>query len=150
MKLSENFTLAELTNSHTAKKLGINNVPNENELSNLKYLCEKVLQPLRTYFGEPINITVGFRCDALNKAVKGSKTSFHKTGCAVDIDNDGSDLSNAEIFKYIKESLPYTELIWEKGSDSNPGWVHVAIKKGRENEKETLRTKNGIDYYPIK
>jgi len=147
MNLSKNFTLAELTNSHTAKKLGIKNVPNEQETQNLRYLCEKILQPLRDHFGKPINITVGFRSKKLNKEVKGSLTSFHLKGCAVDIDNDNSEVTNKEIFDYIRLNLPYTELIWEKGTSKNPGWVHVAIAKGRENEKETLRTIDGKKYF---
>lgn len=147
MNLSKNFTLAELTNSHTAKKLGINNKPNEIEIQNLRYLCEKVLQPLRDHFGMPINITVGFRNKALNKAVKGSITSFHCKGCAVDIDNENTELTNKKIFDYIRLNLPYTELIWEKGSSIEAGWIHVAIVKGRELEKETLRTIDGKKYF---
>lgn len=146
MNLSKNFTLAELCNSHTAKKLGIDNKPNEVELQNLRYLCEMILQPLRDHFGKPINITVGFRNKRLNKAVKGSLTSFHLKGCAVDIDNENSEITNKKIFDFIRENLPYTELIWEKGSSKEPGWVHVAIVKGRENEKETLKTLDGKKY----
>lgn len=147
MNLSKNFTLAELTNSHTAKKFGIKNVPNDLELQNLRYLCENVLQPLRDHFGKPINITVGFRNKKLNKAVGGSATSFHQKGCAVDIDNDNSEITNKEIFDFIRLNLPYTELIWEKGTNKNPAWVHVAIVKDRENEKETLKTSDGKKYF---
>jgi hypothetical protein len=150
MNLSKNFTLAELCNSHTAKKLGIDNTPSEIEIENLRYLCLKVLQPLRDHFGKPININVGFRNRKLNNAVGGSSTSFHLKACAVDIDNDNTELSNKEIFDFIYFNLPYTELIWEKGTALNPGWVHVAIVRGRENEKETLITKNGKSYKPYK
>ena len=31
--------------------------------------------------------------------------------------------------------LQYTELIWEFGTTDKPDWVHVAIAKGREQEK---------------
>lgn len=147
MKLSNDFTLAELTNSHTAKKLGINNEPNEAELQNLRYLCEKVLQPTRDYFGSAINITVGFRNKKLNNAVGGSSTSFHLKGCAADLDNENSEVTNKMIFDYIRKNLPYTELIWEKGTSKEPGWVHVAIAKGRELEKETLKTLDGKKYF---
>lgn len=147
MNLTDNFTLAEMTNSHTAKKLGIDNKPNEVELQNLIYLCKKVLQPLRDYFNKSINITVGFRNKKLNNAVKGSSTSFHLKGCAADIDNQNSEVTNKMIFDYIRKNLPYTELIWEKGTSKEPGWVHVAIEKGRENEKETLKTLDGKKYF---
>jgi hypothetical protein len=80
MNLSKNFSLAELCNSHTAKKLGIDNTPNEIQIENLRYLCLKVLQPLRDNKGKAINITVGFRNRKLNNAVGGSSTSFHLKG----------------------------------------------------------------------
>lgn len=150
MNLSKNFSLAELCNSHTAKKLGIDNTPNEIEIENLRYLCLKVLQPLRDNKGQAININVGFRNRKLNNAVGGSSTSFHLKGCAVDIDNDNTEISNKEIFDYIRLNLPYTELIWERGTALNPAWVHVAILRGRENEKETLITKDGKSYKPYK
>jgi hypothetical protein len=147
MNLSKNFTLAELCNSHTAKKRGIDNTPNAIETENLRYLCEKVLQPTRDYFGAAINITVGFRNKKLNKAVGGSSTSFHLKGCAVDIDNENTEVTNKMIFDYIRKNLPYTELIWEKGTSKEAGWIHVAIAKGRELEKETLRTLDGKKYF---
>jgi hypothetical protein len=136
-QLTKNFTLGELTNSITAKKLGIKNIPNEKEYDNLKYLAEKVLQPLRDHFGSPINITVAFRCKKLNDAVGGSKTSFHVQAAAADIDNDNMKVSNKEIFEYIKDNLDFTELI----NEFNYSWIHVGILKGREKEKEVLEAK---------
>ncbi len=147
MQLSKNFTLEELCHSNTANSKGIKNIPSEKEMANLLYLAEKVLQPLRDGLGKSINVNVGFRNKVLNKAVGGSSTSFHLTGCAADLDNGEG---NSEIFHFIKDNLPYTELIWEKGSDKNPSWVHVAIAKGREKEKETLKTKDGKSYKPYK
>lgn len=140
MKLSKNFQLSEFTKSKTAIKFGINNEPNETQLTNISYLVNKGLQPLRTALGS-VSISSGLRVPELNKQLGGSTTSFHCHGQAADLDNDkqpASAASNEELFFYIYHNLPYTELIWEFGDGINPAWVHYALAKGREQEKETL------------
>jgi len=139
MKLSKNLSLSEVTKSNTAMRRGIDNSPTEAHIENLKYVAEKVFQPIRDHFGVPIYISSGYRSQALNEAIGGSPRSFHSHGMALDLDQDGRNrgVSNADVFYYIKENLPYTELIWEFGDDKNPNWVHVAIAKGREDEKNT-------------
>jgi zinc D-Ala-D-Ala carboxypeptidase len=139
MKLSNNLTLAEVTKSNTAIRRGIDNTPTDLHISNLQYLAEQVFQPLRDHFGSSIFVSSGYRSKGLNEAIGGSKTSFHSHGMALDLDMDGKSnkITNADIFNYIKENLPYSELIWEFGTDENPNWVHVAIAKGREDEKNT-------------
>ena len=47
MKLSQNFSLKELTASQTAQRHGISNQPTDEHIENLKLLCENVLQPVR-------------------------------------------------------------------------------------------------------
>ena len=137
MKLSKNLSLNEVTKSDTALRRGIDNTPTEEHIENLKYVAEKVFQPIREHFGVPIYISSGYRSKALNEAIGGSKTSFHSHGMALDLDQDGKNkgVSNADVFYYIKNNLPFTELIWEFGNETNPNWVHVAIAPGRENEK---------------
>lgn len=130
MKLSYNFTLEELIESATASRLGINNQPSEQIISNLKALCEKVLQPLRDNFRQPIRITSGYRCQALNKAVSGSTTSQHLKGEAADINCGIPD--NRKIFelaqKMIKEGkLEVGQLINER----NYSWVHISLPDGK-------------------
>lgn len=141
MKLSKNLWLSEVIKSNTAARKGIDNMPTDEHLENLKYLAEKVFQPLREHAGCPIYINSGYRSKELNKAVGGSKSSFHCHGCAIDIDNDNKNTSfdNKQIFEYIKNNLDFTELIYEFGDDNKPDWVHVAIKKGREKEKKIIR-----------
>ena len=85
IKLSKNFTLSEMTSSATAKRLNIDNTPNKNELECLKVLCQTVLQPIRDKRGTAITVTSGYRCEKLNNAVGGSKTSQHRFGQAADI-----------------------------------------------------------------
>ena len=85
MRLTKHFKLSEFTNSSTATARGIDNTPNEQQIANLKRICEEILEPLRAFAGQPIIIGSGFRCPALNKAVGGVKNSQHMTGEACDI-----------------------------------------------------------------
>ena len=137
MKLSKNLSLHEVTKSDIAMRKGIDNTPSEEHLENLKYLAKKVFQPIREHFGVPIYISSGYRSPELNKAVGGSSRSFHSHGMALDLDQDGRNkgVSNSDVFYFIKDNLPFTELIWEFGDENNPNWVHVAIASGREDEK---------------
>jgi len=139
MKLSKNLSLSEVIKSNTALRRGIDNTPTESHIKNLKYVAEKVFQPIRDHFDAPIYISSGYRSQALNEAIGGSTRSFHSHGMALDLDQDDRNrgVSNADVFFYIKECLPFTELIWEFGDENNPNWVHVAIAKGREDEKNT-------------
>jgi len=148
MKLTKNFSLAEFIQSDTAERHGINNNPTAEHIENLRLLCVNVLQPLRDAVG-PIRISSGYRSEALNNAVNGSKTSDHSHGRAADIKyfEDGKT-NNASIWKeIIKKNLPFKQLIWEFGSDTEPRWVHVAHdvnnNKGQKLEayKEGKKTK---------
>lgn len=84
-RLSENFTLQEMTLSTVATRMGIDNMPDADQIAALTNLCEHCLQPLRELYQKPIRVTSGFRCDALNTAIKGAKDSQHTRGQAADI-----------------------------------------------------------------
>lgn len=129
------FTLAELCRSRTAEHLHLDNTPNADEIARLEYLARTVLQPLRDHFEQPIVVTSGFRSESVNNAVGGSPTSFHRLGAAADIRFERSSGSSLiELFTYVYKSLPFTELIAE---ELPAGWIHVAVVKGRESEKQT-------------
>lgn len=152
MQLSEHFELAEFTRSSTAKRAGINNMPTESHIANMKLLCEKVLEPIRTHFARPILLSSGYRSAALNAITKGaSSTSQHSSGEAVDIDMDGTNVTNAQIFNYIKDNLEFDQLIWEFGTATNPNWVHVSYESSKKQRKQILRAvkKNGKTVYEI-
>lgn len=85
MKLTNNFTLEEFTDSGTATNLKIANEPNPEQTVNLHKLCVRLLQPLRDAYGEAFHINSGFRCPRLNKAVGGVETSQHTKGQAADV-----------------------------------------------------------------
>ena len=129
MKLSENFTLAELTHTDT----GIANNPSQGEINNLKLLVQKVLQPVRDKFGV-VNVTSGFRSPLVNSAVGGSATSDHVHGRAADIQCEDM----AAVFNYIRKKLPFKQLIWEFGTDAQPKWIHVAYDVNN-NKGEVLK-----------
>lgn len=134
MKLSKNLTLAEVTRSETAKRRNIDNIPTDEHIENLKILANNVFQPLRDYFGVPIYISSGYRSEALNKAIKGSKTSQHCKGEAIDIDNDNANngVTNRHIFEYIRDHLKFDQLINEFPIKGNPSWVHVSFSKDQQ------------------
>ena len=128
-----NFTYEEFLHSDTAVREGIRNIPDDPDVwDNMEYLAQTVLQPVRDKFG-PIRVTSGYRSAALNKAIPGSsKTSHHRSGSAADIEPVRKDVTLRDIFSFIAENLPFTELIAENLPD---GWVHVAIVRGREHEQ---------------
>ena len=140
MMLSKNLSLAEVTKSATAKRRGIANEPTEAHLENLKAVAENIFQPIREEFMCPIFVSSGYRSEALNEAIGGSKTSQHSTGQALDLDADVYGvITNADIFNYIYDNLEFDQLIWEFGTDENPDWVHVSHHKGGKNRLQVLK-----------
>ena len=103
MKISPNLNLAEVTRSDAAKRHGIDNTPTDEHLENFKLLADKVFEPIREHFKTPIFISSGYRSEALNKFIKGSLSSQHCKGQAIDIDMDGSngDVTNRMVFDFI-------------------------------------------------
>lgn len=120
------FTIEEMTKSSTATAKHIDNTPNQTVIDNLTKLIEIVLDPLREWYGKPIRVNSGFRCEALNEAVGGSDTSQHRLGEAADI-TVGTKKGNKKLFEYIKDNLPFDQLI----NESNFSWVHVSYREGR-------------------
>ena len=89
MKLSNNLSLSEVIKSNTAIRRGIDNTPTDLHIANLRYLAEKVFQPIREHFGCPIYVSSGYRSKGLNEVIGGSQRSFHSHGMALDLDMDG-------------------------------------------------------------
>jgi hypothetical protein len=145
MKISQHLSLSEVTRSDSAKRHGIDNTPTAEHLENFKVLAEKVFEPIRAHFGVPIHISSGYRSKALNAFIKGSASSQHCKGEAIDIDMDGSSngVTNKMIFDFIKEKLDFDQLIWEFGSDKNPDWVHVSYTKGGNRKQKLKAVRSG-------
>ena len=93
-KVGKYFTISELCASATSTKKGINNDPNNEETAHLYELIIKLLDVIREAWAEKckqngwgsggINVTSGFRCPKLNKAVGGVSNSAHLYGYAAD------------------------------------------------------------------
>ncbi len=136
--ISKHISDKEGRHSNTAIRRGIDNVPNDEQLANMKVLAEKVFEPLRSWVGGPIKINSFFRSVELNKAIGGSSRSQHCKGQAVDLDDTFGHKTNAEMYNYIKENLDFDQLIWEFGDDSNPAWVHVSYVSEEKNRNRCL------------
>ena len=153
MVLSEHFTLAEAIRSESAKRNGISNMPSPEHIANLKELAENIFEPIRANFRCPILISSGYRSKELNAKIGGSNTSQHSFGQAIDIDMDGTNygVTNAEIFHFIKDKLPFDQLIWELGNSTNPDWVHCSYSNRFRKEVliayKTLGTTHYKKYY---
>jgi zinc D-Ala-D-Ala carboxypeptidase len=148
MKLTENFSLNELTKSQTAERKGIDNTPSAEHQDNLKSLCEMVLQPIRDHFGQVVSISSGYRSPELCVAIGSSTKSQHASGCAADFEI--FSVSNKELADWIDENLDYDQLILEywKESDPNSGWIHCSFNT-QGNRKQYLRAykENGSTKY---
>ncbi len=121
------FTIEEMIKSSTATAKRIDNTPNQTVIDSLTKLIEAVLDPLREWYGKPIRVNSGYRCEALNEAVGSkAKNSQHLYGEAADI-TVGSKTENEKLFNYIKDNLPFDQLI----NESNFSWVHVSYREGR-------------------
>jgi len=148
MKLSENFSLIELTKSQTAERKGIDNTPSPEHQENLKLLCTHILQPVRDRFERVVSVSSGYRSPKLCTAIGSKTTSQHAKGQAADFEIFG--LSNRELAIWIRENLDYDQLILEywKKEDPNSGWVHCSYNEGY-NRKQYLRAykENGSTKY---
>ena len=123
MKLSEHFTLEELTYSDIAKRHSLDNNPDKFIIYSLTRLAE-LLEDVRSLFNQPVRINSAYRSITVNSLLGSKPTSQHCLGCAADIRIDG--LTPDQIVKkIIKSDIQYDQLIREFDS-----WVHISIPNG--------------------
>ena len=150
MNLSKSFTLNELTKSQEALRLNIDNIPNEEHISNLKILCENILQPVRDFYGLPVSISSGYRSPELCEAIGSSRTSQHARGQAADFEIFG--VPNKQVADFIVKNLDYDQCILEFWNENEPnsGWVHCSFNKDN-NRKQYLQAQklNGRVVYTV-
>ena len=120
------FTISELIASATAQREGIDNRPTECAYYLLHVLVEKLLDPIREAWGEPIVVSSGYRCRELNDLVGGAKHSHHLLGCAADLIAGNRD-DHCRLFQLIVQMqregrIRFTQLIWE----GNGRWLHIS------------------------
>ena len=134
MKLSENFSLEELTASETAARKGIDNTPSEDVINNLKRLAA-ALQEVRALLNHrAILVSSGYRSPELNQAVGGSATSDHCKGLAADFICPSYGTPNDIVRTIAASSLSFKQVIREFDK-----WVHLSIPaEGQEPKKQAL------------
>ena len=146
MKLSKNFTLAEITHSNTAKRLGIKNEPNKKHLQNIQKLITGVVQPLRSAIG-PIRVSSGYRSPALNRAIGGSSKSQHCRGQALDLQYwEGGKMNNKAIYDWIIDSnIDFDQMI----NEFDFSWIHISFneEKNRKQVLEAYKDEDGDTKY---
>ncbi len=145
MRLSQHFTLGELCKTKT----GIENVPNEAQVNNLKRLCGwlerlrqrynlNIKEKIKNKNDEPIIINSGYRSSQVNKAVGGAPNSNHLTGCAVDIHVSGMEqlIRYAAILLDISDERQedFDELLLER-SPRGTYWLHFAVRPSGNRRK---------------
>ena len=150
-KISDHISYKEATRSNTALRRGIENIPDVEELENMKLIAEKVFEPLRKWVGGPIKINSFYRSPELNVAIGGSKKSQHCHGQAIDIDDTYGHRSNASMFHHLRYAMDYDQIIWEFGDDKNPAWVHVSYVSEEKNRHRCLQAykENGKTKYKV-
>jgi hypothetical protein len=131
-KISDHISYDEATLSPTAMRLKIDNTPNEAQYTAMIMVANQCFEPLRKWYGKPIKINSFFRCDKLNKAVKGAKNSQHVSGHAIDL-TAGSREENKKLFDWAKDNLEYDQLI----NEYDFSWVHISYVPNN-NRKQTL------------
>jgi len=148
MKLSPNFSLAEMIKSDTALRLDMENEPDDDHITNMQALAENVLQKVRDHFGKGVKVNSGFRHPDVNAKVGGSKTSDHCKGMAADIEIPG--IANADLAQWIVDNCEFRQVILEFYTPGIPdsGWVHVSYNPD-DNKKQVLTAmkENGKTVY---
>lgn len=145
MNLSDHFTLAEFTESYVATACGIENMPPPDILGELTKTANLLEQIRAALGGHPIHITSGYRCEALNKEVRGVSTSQHCAGQAVDftMPSAGPPDEVCRLIVMADPPIQFDQLIYERG-----GWVHISQSATPRRQVLTIdtqgRTTRGI------
>jgi D-alanyl-D-alanine dipeptidase len=134
MKLSKNFSRAEIEHSNTAKRLGISNEMSNKHLENMQRVVDNLIQPMRDAIG-PIRISSGYRSPKLNKAIGGSSRSQHSKGEALDLQFwEKGKMNNKVIYDWVLESgVEFDQMI----NEFDYSWIHISLKS-RENRSQIL------------
>jgi len=140
MRITPHFTLEEMTASQVAAREGLDNTPSAEAVGNLLLLCQ-ALEQVRGLFGQPVLISSGYRCAALNARVGGASRSQHVSGLAADFTVRG--LSPREVARRISESdVVFDQLILEFDN-----WVHLSVTTSTP-RRQVLTIRKGTGYLP--
>lgn len=120
MKLTENFSLEEMTVSEIGARRGLDNTPNATEIANLVRTAG-LLEQVRALVKKPIIVNSAFRSKAVNDAVGSKDTSQHRIGCAADIRVPGMTPKQV-VQACIDANIPFDQIIQEFDS-----WTHISV-----------------------
>jgi zinc D-Ala-D-Ala carboxypeptidase len=133
MKISEHFTLEEMTFSEAAARLGLDNTPGEAAVDNLKRVAALMEEIRALVGGKAIVVHSGYRAPAVNRVVGGVSSSAHCFGLACDFVCPEFGMANEVAVAILKSDLEYDQLILEYG------WVHVGLaQQGASCRREAL------------
>lgn len=134
MKISKYFTERETTVSEMGERLKIKNIPSRDEKDNILYTASR-MDIIREYLGIPLIVLSWFRSEELNTAVKGSKTSAHRFGMAVDVYStkiSSKDIYNKLIEAQAKGIIQFDQLIYYPKQN----FVHIGFKLNKDHERK--------------
>ena len=136
-KLSQYFTLQELTKSQYATRKGISNLPTGIYMQNLVATAAK-MDEVRKLLGKPIYVSSGYRNPAVNDAVGGSPTSSHMSGQAIDFTCPEFGTVQ-EVFDAIRKSpIRYDQVLNEYDQ-----WCHLGFGDRLRHEQWIYKRVNG-------
>lgn len=150
---SKYLTFEQCFKSDTALRLGIDNTTTDPEiLESLRQLGINVYDKVKGKFTKCYPSSV-FRCKKLNEAIKGSLSSQHCKGEAIDIDSP-SNAYNLEIFKWVIKNVDFDQLLAEFPTADGLSWVHISFKSGLKNREQILvasgvQNGRGATYIPF-
>lgn len=126
--MTEHFNLNEFLRSDTATRYKIDNTPNKEQLENIEFVARQ-LEIIRSYYNKPMFISSGFRTKELNTLLKGSKTSQHMQGLAVDI-NLKSKNENKLFFNLVNKLIQENKIkVYQLIDEYNYKWVHIGFSQ---------------------
>ena len=136
------FTFRELITSYTASSLGIDNVPDFEQVRNLDNLVKYVLNPCRQYIGTSIYVNSGYRSKKLNTIIGGALNSQHMDGKAADITTRYNKADN-DLFEFIVNKIDFDQCIRYKT------FIHVSYN-GKANRNQVIDKVNKETYNTLK
>lgn len=144
------FKFEQFAISNTAKRLGIDNSVPIKFQPRAAELVDTILDPLREAWGSGIDMTSGYRCEELNNAIGGSKTSAHSHVYAADLVPSNGKVEEFKEFTMHwlhDNNIKFDQYINEyKGNSS---WVHIAIRNGSGQQRQQYKLFYGGKYTKI-
>lgn len=125
--LTAHFSLEELTASNFGLEHFIPNDPPVKVISNLQNLCQRVLEPLRRWYGNPIYVISGYRNRFVNVMAGSSEESLHRTGEAADLLVPSAEIG-LEWIRFIRRNLEYDTLVLNRHHGTSSMWLHASCR----------------------